>query len=82
MESLLLRIPFSKNSNPSNNDRAELALCATEAHAAWSGSSSEPTEDKIRDLMCDLFHLCDREKIDVDETIRMSLAHRDAETDK
>ena len=53
-----------------NGDRAERAQGAV---TAWLGEDQpdETPGTHIQDLLCDLQHLCDREKIDFNELLRL-----------
>jgi len=49
---------------PSNEDRASWAQQAVAAFAAAINMEDEPLDTVIGDLLADLMHLCDNEKLD------------------
>lgn len=61
----------SVDGSPTNNDRADWALVACQAFAAETGmdDDNEELQTVLSDLMCDLFHLCAREKLDLKQIV-------------
>jgi hypothetical protein len=57
--------------NPTNNRRALWAYGAVESMAAKTMRSPEGEEiaDKIRDLLCNIQHLCDAEGLNYDDLL-------------
>ena len=49
-------------SHTENEDRAERGRAALEAHARRQGTTDEPVEDAMTDLLVDLMHLCDHSR--------------------
>lgn len=56
------------HSGQTNGKRANRALRAV---MAWLGEDhpDDTIEAHIQDLLCDLHHLCDREKLDIDDIL-------------
>ena len=53
-----------------NGTRAERAMRAVTSYIGEDRPDETP-ETHIQDMLCDLHHLCDREKIDISELIRV-----------
>lgn len=70
---------------PTNEMRASAALEALEAYAMAKGdlrAAGEDTETILGDLLCDLRHLCDEEKIDFNLMIARSQMNHQAEVEE
>lgn len=57
---------------PRNGQRAEAAACAVKARSDFYGECNKLDEDGIRDLLTDLLHLCDREKVSVRKVLGLA----------
>lgn len=62
-----------------NKDRAQWAQTAIDAFQDETGTKDG---DALKDLLCDLMHLCDREKADFDVALDAARHHYVAETTK
>lgn len=50
-----------------NEDRANTAKNAVDLFAAETGITEEENDTQIKDLLCNLRHLCDKSELDFDE---------------
>ena len=75
---------IAQMSDVTNEDRRSWALEALEAFAAVTGDRMENSEDLesvITDLITDIMHLCDEEKIDFAAVSSRAAHHHECETD-
>lgn len=64
-----------------NSERAQAAAEAIDSHAEYTGNDGTDTdpESALRDLLANIRHWCQRESIDFDAALTMSLDHFEAE---
>ena len=62
---------------PTNLDRAESAAAALRHFQCTTGTDYD---DALSDLLCDLRHWCNREKVSFDSALKRAQEHYDAET--
>lgn len=67
---------------PTNADRAERAARTMAAYAVILGDGNgQPDESTLRDLLADLMHYADRERLDWGQEVRSAVDNYAAETD-
>ena len=62
--------PDKSDDSPTNGKRAEIAEKALSASLKARGDPPKIDEDAVRDLLSDLFHYCDRERLPVHALVR------------
>lgn len=62
-----------------NDKRARNALDAVEEFAQWNLTKGEPLDDNITDLLTDLMHLCDRNRLSFTALTARAFTHHDEE---
>jgi len=67
------------NGGPTNGMRAYHAAGAVREACKLRGEHPAVDEDGIKDLFCDLMHLCDREELDAREICRWAHARWEEE---
>ena len=75
---------IAQMSDVTNEDRRSWALEALEAFTAVTGDrieNSEDLESVLTDLITDIMHLCDEEKIDFATISSRAAHHHECETD-
>jgi hypothetical protein len=65
--------------HPINTERADAAATAL---ATYGGTTKDKALDDLTDFLSDLMHLCDREGIDLDKSLRTARNHYYCESDK
>lgn len=60
---------------PSNRERADWASMALDDFADETGMEDEDRKTQITDLLCNLMHFCDIEKIDWNRCVALAQDH-------
>jgi hypothetical protein len=69
------------NENCKNHQRAIHADIALETYSLKTGCVDEPDETWVIDLLSDLMHMCDRDKLNFEDLLRIARGHYQSEAE-